>query len=103
MPCGFLRLNISVCSYVTTRSTAQEPPEPDTMCLREEIPVVGWLREFLPFWEKVFTDQWVLNIIQHGYSIELLQVPHFNGVCRTNQPLLGADVLSDEVDSLLHK
>ena len=73
------------------------------MCLKEEILVAGRLRDFLPFWVKIATDQWVLNIIQHVFSIELLHIFHFNGVWSTKPPLLGASILSGEVKGLLHK
>ena len=71
--------------------------------LWKELPVVGRFREFLPFGEGITSDQWVLNILRRGYSIELLRVPHFAGVQSTRPPSLGADVLSSEVDSLLCK
>ena len=42
-------------------------------CFKEEIPVVGHLVHFLPFWEEVIqADRWVLEIIRYGYSIELI-------------------------------
>ena len=48
----------------------------DTLCLREDLPVAGKLREFLPSWEEI-TSEWVLGILRRGYSIKLLHVPHF--------------------------
>ena len=52
-------------------STASVPPllprescARDILCLREELPVAGRLREFLPFWEEITKDQWVLDIIR---------------------------------------
>ena len=43
----------------------------DTYCFRE-ILVAGRLAYILPFWEVIQADRWVLEIIRHGYSIELI-------------------------------
>ena len=59
------------------------------------------LREFLPFWEEITSDQWVLNSIQRGYSIELMHTSPFTVVWSTRSPTCGADVLSGMVASLL--
>ena len=72
------------------------------MCLLEDLLVADRLREFLPFWE-ITSDQWVLNILREGYSIELLHVPPFAGICSIRPSPLGADVLSKEVNVFLHK
>ena len=48
-------------------------PLKDIYCLREEIPVAGRLTYFLSIWEEVIqADHWVLEVIRHGYSIELI-------------------------------
>ena len=75
----------------------------DTLCLREHLPVVGMLGEFFPFWEEITSDQWVDNVLRNGYSIKLLCITHFVEVRNTRPPLLGTDILSSEVDGLLHK
>ena len=48
-------------------------------------------------------DHWVLEIVSHGYSIELLQTPQFQGVRSTPPPLSGPDILFEEVEDLLRK
>ena len=59
-------------------------PHIDTYCLKEEISVAGHLVHFLPFWEEVIqADHWVLDIIRHGYSIELIRHSQFQGVRNT--------------------
>ena len=78
-------------------------PAVDTMCLWEGIPVVGRLKQFLHFCKEITSDRWALDVIQCGYSIEVLWVHHFAGVRSTRPPLLSADVLSSEVEGLLYK
>ena len=51
----------------------------NTKCRQEEFPVAGRLREFLPFWKEITSDQWVLDIIRQGYSIELMHTHPFMG------------------------
>ena len=63
--------------------------------------MAGRLSEFLPFWEEITSNQWVLNIIRRGYSIELMHTPHFIGVWSTRSPTCGTDMLSGEVADLL--
>ena len=58
----------------------------DTCCLAEEILVAGRLVYFLPFWEIIQADCLVLEIIRHGYSIELIRPPKFLGVGNTTNP-----------------
>ena len=54
-------------------------PNKDTYDLREEVPVVGHLIHFLPFWEEVIqANHWVLEVICHGYSIKLFKTTHRN-------------------------
>ena len=65
-------------------------PLKDIYCLRDEIPVAGHLTYFLPFWEEVIqADRWVLEIIHHGYSIELIRPPQLLGFRHTPNPLEG--------------
>ena len=73
-----------------------------TYCIRPELPQAGRLTHFLPFWEMITTDPWVLNVIRQGYSLELLRIPRFNGIHRT--PVRdGGSALSDEVVDLCEK
>ena len=65
--------------------------------------VAGWLVHFLPFWEVIQADHWVLEIICQGYSIELVQTPQFQGVMSTQVPLDGPEVPFNEVEDLLRK
>ena len=65
--------------------------------------MAGRLKEFLPFWEQITSDRWVLNILRRGYSIERLHIPPFTVVQSTRPPTLGTDLLSSEVAGLLQK
>ena len=47
-------------------------PNQEIMCLKEEISMISSLRDFLPFWEKITTDQWVLYVIRNVYCLDLL-------------------------------
>lgn len=38
-------------------------------------PVGGRLQQFLPIWQSITSDKWVLGIIQHGYCLELTSNP----------------------------
>ena len=46
-------------------------------------------------------DHWVLEIVSHGYSIELLQTPQFHGVRSALPPPALPYILSKEVEGLL--
>ena len=63
-------------------------PRKDTYCLREEILLAGHLVYFLPFLEEIIqADRWILEIVHHEYSIELIRTSNFKGP-GTHQPLL---------------
>ena len=57
----------------------------DTLCRRPELPMAG---RFFFCREVIQADRWVLEIVSHRYSIELLQTPQFHGVrsTRLHQP-----------------
>ena len=38
-------------------------------------PVGGRLRHFLPLWESITTDQWVLDIVRRGYPLPFVTMP----------------------------
>ena len=62
----------------------------DNLCHRSEIPVAGHLTHFSSFWREVIqAGCWVLEIIFHGYSIELLQTPQFQRIRSTPPPPSG--------------
>ena len=64
----------------------------------------GHLAHFLPFWREVMqADHWVLEVVSQGYSIELLQTPHFRGVRNTPPPPAAPSSPSEEVEDLLRK
>jgi len=70
------------------------------------IPVGGRIQHppFNQNWLNLIQDQWVRNIIHHGYQIEFIQTPPFNGVRET--PLNKGphqEVLIPEVQNLLEK
>ena len=72
------------------------------VCCRPELPVAGRLCHFLPFWKSICTDAWVLNIIAHGYELDLLSVPTFQGI-RATRAVRSAPVLSEEVSDMIAK
>ena len=74
----------------------------DTYCLKAEIPPAGRLGHFLPFWESLTSDAWVLSVVRNGYTLELTRVPPPSGIRRT-QARLGSKVLSEEVATLCTK
>lgn len=39
------------------------------------IPVGECLRHFLPAWEEVVSNLWVLNVIKNGYSVQFSYLP----------------------------
>jgi len=65
--------------------------------------VAGRLAHFLPFWQKITRDAWVLDIVQNGYKIELTSTHPTRGVVPTKPPPSGIDTLSEEVAGLLRK
>ena len=66
-------------------------------------PVAGRIVHFRENWDRFNPNKWVKNVLQHGYQIPFIQVPKFQGIKKT--PLSGvyAQVLMDEVASLLDK
>ena len=79
------------------------PLEQDTLCIRPSLPPAGRLTHFLPFWEKVTSDPWVLKVIRSGYLLEIAkQLPSRRKILTT--PLRdGGHVLLEEVAELLGK
>ena len=71
-------------------------------CLRPQLPLGGRLSAFLPFWEEITSDQWVLSVIRNGYSLELITCPPRTGV-RLTILRDGGSVLLDEVAELCAK
>ena len=70
----------------------------DILCRKPEIPVAGHLIHFLPFWQEVIqADNWLLEVVSYGYSVELLQTPQFREVRSTQPPPAGPDILCEEV------
>ena len=68
-----------------------------------EIPVAGRLRFFLPQWEKITNDQWVLSTIKEGLKLEFLSIPPFSGVKETHVNVQNLPILLQEVKKLLEK
>lgn len=73
-----------------------------TYALRPDLPVGGRLTHFLPFWEKLTSDDWVLGIIRRGYRMELIKTPPFSGV-RVTPLRNGGSVLLEEMGDLRAK
>ena len=74
----------------------------DTFALRPDLPVSGRVTQFLPFWKQLISDQWVLEVVAHGYRLDLEKIPSFSGL-RSTFLRDGLSTLSDEVESLLEK
>ena len=63
----------------------------------------GRLSLFLPQWESITRDPWVLETIHLGYSLEMQETPPgFRGI-RSTITRSGASVLSEEVEGLCTK
>jgi mRNA-degrading endonuclease HigB of HigAB toxin-antitoxin module len=71
--------------------------------VREKRPLAGRLKYFLPNWEKLTQDQWVLECVQ-GYTIPFLHTP-----VQTRQPnhffhkREDLDLIGEEVQNMLEK
>ena len=72
-------------------------------CVKPQIPVSGRLLHFKQEWVKYRPSVWVLRILDVGYIIPFKKLPVFQGVKQT--PLKGeyAQVLLEEVNTLLRK
>ena len=68
-----------------------------------EIPVGGRLTHFLPEWEKITQENWVLSIIKEGYKLEFIQKPPFQGIKSTLVNTKNLVLLKAEVNTLLEK
>ena len=71
----------------------------DTYCLKPQVPVGGRLSLFLPFWQSITTDQWVLQVVKHGYRLEFESPPVSTGRRKTVLQL-GEYDMSGEVSGL---
>lgn len=73
-----------------------------TYGLRPKLPVGGHLSHFLPYWETLTNDPWVLGVIAHGYALEFEhQPPRFNAVLQTLLRSSTGSVLLEEVGGRL--
>ena len=69
----------------------------------QSLPKTGRLKYFIPAWELITQDPWVLQVVQ-GYKIELVTVPVQQ--FQPHQPCLSSmqeTVLNQEVEDLLEK
>ena len=71
--------------------------------LFSKIPVGGRLSHFLPEWEKITTDKWILSIIKEGYQLEFIQKPPFLGIKQTLVNAKNLEILDLEIKSLLEE
>ena len=73
-------------------------------CLLPDVPVGGRISKFVNFWKKNVTDNWVVSIVEKGYSLEFKSIPPVSKVRQTKisspQQL---EVLKSEVSDLLIK
>ena len=69
------------------------------------VPVGGRLIHFIPQWQQITTDLWVLEIIGAGYALEFVQnPPPFLGIRKTKvSNLTQLSIMQKEVNSLLEK
>ena len=72
-------------------------------CLQPSIPTAGRLRHFLPFWESITDNDWVLSIVKSGYFIELKRPPPVTGTRVTAMKPATRDVMESEVIDLREK
>jgi len=72
-------------------------------CIRPELSTAGRLRHFLPFWEKVTDNEWVLSIVRSGYFIELKNPPPVTGARVTPAKRATRDAMAAEVADLREK
>jgi len=70
---------------------------------KSEIPVGGRLTHFLGVWQKITTDQWVLDIIEKGHKLEFNQIPIFKGIKHTVVPKKHHYLILKEIENLLEK
>ena len=72
---------------------------------KPHIPVGGRLCHFLEEWKAITSDQWVLEVIEHGYSLEFMQQPPPpTGVRPTRLPSeQQKEIVLKEVATLLEK
>ena len=75
---------------------------PLKFCLHPSLPLGGRLSHFVPFWEGIAADTWVLSVVKHGYQIDLVSPPPSMSP-RFTRLREGEDVLVQEVAELLDK
>ena len=83
--------------------TNRVPQLPSIQSVVEE-PVGGRLSKYLPVWQTLTSDRWVLEIIESGYALEFEIFPKFRGVRETKvSNHSDLQILMEEVNSLLSK
>ena len=70
---------------------------------KPEIPVGGRLSHFLPEWQRITSDKWVLDLVEHGYKLEFLKKPPFLGIKPTNVPVQNQNIIKQEINAMLEK
>ena len=71
--------------------------------LTSNIPPTGRLKYFLPVWQRITQDPWILQVIQ-GYQLELLSTPtQHSHVTHPRLTQVEQNVLDQEVQELLDK
>ena len=75
---------------------------PPKFCQHPSLLLGGRLSHFLPFWQGITTDKWVLSVVQFGYQIDLLSPPPSMSP-RYTRLRDGEDVLLAEVTEMLAK
>ena len=77
--------------------------DPAILALLPSVPVAGCLSNFPAFWEGTTSNKWVLEVVQKGYFLELLNPLPFNGLLPTKPPRLFAIEMHVKVSDLLQK
>ena len=59
---------------------------------------------YLPFWRRITTDAWVLEVVEKGYTLPFVgEPPPFQGLRKTKAPSKVEPVLASEIQTLLDK
>jgi hypothetical protein len=74
-----------------------------TLARFPQIPVGGRISLFVENWKKITTDKWVLDVVQNGYKLEFLKIPHFLGIKQTKVPFDQENLIQKEIEELLLK
>lgn len=75
---------------------------PDLLLSTNLTPLGGRLQSFLPQWQSLTSDPWVLNVIQ-GYRLSLLMEPFQSHIPSTHVSDCQASLIDEEVKEMIQK